>query len=338
MADTREVGRELVSRGKDGAVYHGMTKVRMDGLRVVREGDGLKATKEDLGRPGEFGWQREVVRHPQGGHVTGVHYVTPPDPATGERRRFNRMRQIAAYLATAGTPQLSLANFVLNTRALGLAFEVERRPIHPGTIKSQYVEFMRDLGGGRMEDGRTRVGCTLCTDTVPFQNFSHHMRKQHLPEEECVVCGEDFAASSILQHRKTCRGTSMASPATPTSPVTLASSLSLSTPSVEEGTSGTMVVEENVVPPAATVEALPGGGGAADQVVPINFMFGGKKYKVRLGAGRKMKVAMKKVAKEVVGRAAGELEFVERATGARVAGGEAVGQFTETVIDIRESC
>ena len=148
-----EVVRELVSRGTDGSVYHGMAKVRVDGLRVVKEGGGLKATKEDLGRPGEFGWQREVVRHPQGGHVTGVHYVTPPHPATGVRRRLKRMKEIAAYLATADTPQLSLANFVLNSRAVGLAFEVERRPITPGTARSQYAQFMRALGGGRMEDG-----------------------------------------------------------------------------------------------------------------------------------------------------------------------------------------
>ena len=51
----------------------------------------------------------------------------------------------------------------------------------------------------------------------------------------------------------------------------------------------------------------------------------------------KSEINMVTPAKEVVGRAVGELEFVARATGARVAGGEGVEQYRESIIDIRES-
>ena len=199
------VGAGQVARGSASLASQGKDRVRENCPGVATEGNGLKGSKEDLGRPGEFGWQREVVRHPQGGHVTGVHYLTPPHPATGERRRFKRMKEIAAYLATAGTPQLSLNNFVLSSRALGLAFEVERQPIHPGSTTSPFAQWIRRIGDGKIEDGRTVVGCTLCSDTVPIGSFSRHMRK-HLPEEECGVCGREFPPGSrqFSRHRRTC--------------------------------------------------------------------------------------------------------------------------------------
>jgi len=54
--------------------------------------------------------------------------------------------------------------------------------------------------------GSPIVTCKLCNKDTPRGNFSKHMRQNHLPEEDCERCGEEFPAVDIARHKRSCRG------------------------------------------------------------------------------------------------------------------------------------
>ena len=77
-------------------------------------------------------------------------------------------------------------------------------------------------------------------------------------------------------------------------------------------------------------------GEAAGELVTLKFQFKTITYRVKVSAGKKMKKALRVVARKV-GLEVGELRFVARSTGAEVCAGEQVDRFVEEVIVIRES-
>ena len=100
-------------------------------------GCGLVEGKEELDKPGRFGWIREVVTHFTKSHITGVKYITPPHPITGIRKRVSTKKEIMEILEMHGTAggKLSFRNFNFNTRVLNLSpeFEVIRRSMARGS-------------------------------------------------------------------------------------------------------------------------------------------------------------------------------------------------------------
>lgn len=197
-----------------------------------------KGGKGDLGKPGLFGWQREVVYE---GHtrfevytisitflqtaspcppivprsITGIHYLTPPHPDTGLRRRCKNNSQILDFLAISGNSHLNLDNFQLNRKELGLGqdFEVCRKAFTPGpTNSSIYVQFFEEVespgarnASGLLDRNSRRMACTLCGGTlVRYENISYHMKKLHLPAETCPTCGSEVPAKDLFSHKKRC--------------------------------------------------------------------------------------------------------------------------------------
>jgi len=114
---------------------------------VVGPNFGLRKVKGDLGKPGLYGWQREVVYDEHTRSVTGVHYVTPPHPVTGLRRRCDINPKIQAFLDISGNSDLALDNFNLARKELGLGkdFEVCRKALGPGPTSSIYLQFFKEV-------------------------------------------------------------------------------------------------------------------------------------------------------------------------------------------------
>ena len=283
--------------------------------------------KKDLGKPGEFGWAREVVRSQVGGHVTAVNYLTPPHPLTGARSRVKRLKDIEAHLTTSCTNGLTASNFVFTDKVLGLPLEVERRAITPGTNKSPYSRFVRELEGAELVDGRRKVGCTLCPSTVALHTFSQHMRKEHLPAAECEACGEEFPALTIGTHRKVCatgRGPGASGKGEQSAVIATSKKESMQDTSLASSKADCAAVKSEVLPPSAALS------------IDLDFKYGGKKFKVSIGQGKKMRKALKVMAKKV-GKEVEKLRFTVRATGALVTGGDAVEQYGEASILIQDT-
>jgi len=174
-----------------------------------------KGGKGDLGKPGLFGWQREVVYEGHTRSITGIHYLTPPHPDTGLRRRCKNNSQILDFLAISGNSHLNLDNFQLNRKELGLGqdFEVCRKAFTPGpTNSSIYVQFFEEVespgarnASGLLDRNSRRMACTLCGGTlVRYENISYHMKKLHLPAETCPTCGSEVPAKDLFSHKKRC--------------------------------------------------------------------------------------------------------------------------------------
>ena len=185
-----------------------------DHVKEVGPRPGLRQGKGDLGRPGLFGWQREVVYAEHTRSVTGIHYITPPHPVTGLRRRCEGNAQIQAFLDISGHTGLTLDNFnvVRKELDLGKDFEVCRKGINPSTTFSIYSQFFEEVEntGNRSISGllgdQRMVGCTFCGGTlVRYGNISHHMKKFHLPDETCPTCGKEIPATDVCSHKKTCK-------------------------------------------------------------------------------------------------------------------------------------
>ena len=65
-------------------------------------GCGLVEGKEELDKPGKFGWIREVITHFTKSHITGVKYITPPHPISGIRKRVSTRKEIMEVLEMSG--------------------------------------------------------------------------------------------------------------------------------------------------------------------------------------------------------------------------------------------
>ena len=90
---------------------------------TVKDADTLKQLKanrrKELDKPGEMGWQREILyckeEHITGKYITGITYVSPPDPVTGFRKKFYRTgKDVQTYLDSIGDTKLSKVNFTFD--------------------------------------------------------------------------------------------------------------------------------------------------------------------------------------------------------------------------------
>ena len=184
-------------------------------------GCGLVEGKEELDKPGKFGWIREVVTHFTKSHITGVKYITPPHPITGIRKRVATKKEIMEVLEMHGTAdgKLSFRNFNFNTRVLNLSpdFEVIRRSMARGSnlVEPQFAKYCKELPMDEKEGyqnyGSWRVECLIenCGAQMNRGSFSNHMRKLHLPDEVCSYCKVEFPASTIKTHQITCAAQNM---------------------------------------------------------------------------------------------------------------------------------
>ena len=185
-------------------------------------GCGLVEGKEELDKPGKFGWLREVVTHFTKSHITGVKYITPPHPISGIRKRVSTRKEVMEVLEMSGAAaggELSLRNFNFNTRLLGLSpeFEVVRRSMVRGSnmVESQFDKYCRELPidekEGYQNYGSRRVECLIenCGAQMSRGSFNKHMRQLHLPDEVCIHCGVELPASTIKAHQITCAAQKM---------------------------------------------------------------------------------------------------------------------------------
>ena len=72
-------------------------------------------------------------------------------------------------------------------------------------IDSAAIDPNRFNNNGTLNKNR-RVKCKLCSKVLIKPNFGTHMKKFHLPDEECSFCGEEFPAMMISSHQKKCFG------------------------------------------------------------------------------------------------------------------------------------
>ena len=190
--------------------------LRSEEKREVLLGCGLVEAKEELDKPGRYGWIREVVTHFSKSHITGVKYITPSHPITRTRRRVSTRKEIMEYLKTSGTAgELSYRNFNFNTRFLGLSpeYEVIRRSMARGSnmVEPQFAKYCKELPmdekDGYQSYNSWRVECLIenCGAQMSRGRFSTHMRKLHLPDEVCINCGREFPASTIKTHQSSCK-------------------------------------------------------------------------------------------------------------------------------------
>ena len=102
---------------------------------TVKDADTLKQLKanrrKELDKPGEMGWQREILyckeEHITGKYITGITYVSPPDPVSGFSKKFRRTsKDVQTYLDSIGDTKLSKVNFTFTRIKLGVSWEVER--------------------------------------------------------------------------------------------------------------------------------------------------------------------------------------------------------------------
>jgi hypothetical protein len=76
---------------------------------------------------------------------------------------------------------------------------------------SIFAEYFDEVDPNRINaDGSVKrkriVSCKLCAGkTLSYSNISTHMKRYHLPEEDCVVCGRQVAAEAMPGHRRSCR-------------------------------------------------------------------------------------------------------------------------------------
>ena len=140
--------------------------------------------------------------------MTGVHYITPPHPITGLRRRCDINPKIQAFLDISGNTDLALDNFNLARKELGLGkdFEVCRKAMCPGPSASIYSQFFKEVEGSRNGLLEVRkVACILCEDTVvSYHDVSKHMKMFHLPDETCPTCSSEISAENFSAHKKWC--------------------------------------------------------------------------------------------------------------------------------------
>ena len=181
-------------------------------------GCGLVEGKEELDKPGKFGWIREVITHFTKSHITGVKYITPPHPISGIRKRVSTRKEIMEVLEMSGAAaggELSFRNFTFSARVLGLGpeFEVVRRSMARGSnvVEPQFAKYCKELPmdekQGYQSYSSCRVECLIenCGAQMSRGRFSTHMRKLHLPDEVCINCGREFPASTIKTHQSSCK-------------------------------------------------------------------------------------------------------------------------------------
>ena len=180
-------------------------------------GCGLVEGKEELDKPGKFGWIREVITHFTKSHITGVKYITPPHPISGIRKRVSTRKEIMEVLEMSGAAaggELSFRNFNFSARVLGLGpeFEVVRRSMARGSnvVEPQFAKYCKELPmdekQGYQSYSSCRVECLIenCGAQMNRGRFSKHMQQFHLPDEVCSFCRVEFPASTIKSHQITC--------------------------------------------------------------------------------------------------------------------------------------
>ena len=86
---------------------------------------------------------------------------------------------------------------------MGEGREVKRVSVGQPTYRSPYRQFFTELPDFQ---GRSTVNCNLCKKDCSRNNFSRHMKEQHLPEEQSEVCGKEIAAIDTGKHRRLCGG------------------------------------------------------------------------------------------------------------------------------------
>lgn len=151
-------------------------------------------------KPAVEGWRRECAMRYK--RVTRVYYLTPPDKS-GHSKRLTNLSTVMSEIGP--NSRLVRENFSFTSKVLGLPpyFEIVRHSIrvinsHPSAFKEHYIDCETTTARGtRM------VQCKLCGHKGSYHNFSTHMRKYHLPDEECLTCGEEVSPMQMLNHVKT---------------------------------------------------------------------------------------------------------------------------------------
>jgi len=164
--------------------------------------EGGGEVKEEWLEPFKRGWRREVLV--QGSRVTNIRYLAPEGRARvgpGWRGEAVSRKNLVTFLAnTKASTGLNKGNFNLTRKVVGFGEgrEVIRRSL--GRPSVMYKDYITEKPGSSL------VTCKLCNKDTPRGQFSKHMRQNHLPEEDCERCGEEFPAMDIARHRRSCRG------------------------------------------------------------------------------------------------------------------------------------
>ena len=217
-----------------GEVLEDCTRTQPLAIRRRKNAIILDSTKADLMEAGRHGWVRVVVVNGQ--EISYVYYLPPKDQeargVSGGSGMFKSVSRVEAHLVKVGNPGgLDRKNFNIHRKLMGLGepFEITRKSKGgaPGSVRPpldsaayflQYFTDSDDVDPDRYHiDGTLKkdrsVVCNLCSirRLMSFKAISKHMKSQHLPDEDCPNCGQDFPASRIKAHMKTCLGDQTAS-------------------------------------------------------------------------------------------------------------------------------
>ena len=78
-------------------------------------------------------------------------------------------------------------------------------PFGKSSIYLEYFTKVKTSGLEIKANRKQKVSCNLCRGKIiSYGNISTHMKKYHVPEEECPTCGQEVPALDIPEHRRRC--------------------------------------------------------------------------------------------------------------------------------------